>query len=113
MVQEVAWKLERHCKTIFLYIQAIFSNLNWTCLLIPLKYMENQEQSGQVQLRLEKIACKLLSTFIYQRISYFKLFSKKSTRQSVSHEFNACVFSERVNDALETDPFNHSLRSFL
>ncbi len=38
-------------------VQAIFSNLNWTCLLIPLKYMENQEQSGQVQLRLEKIAC--------------------------------------------------------
>jgi hypothetical protein len=28
-------------------------NLDWTCLLISLKYMENQEQSGQVQLRLE------------------------------------------------------------
>ncbi len=40
-----------------LTLQAIFSNLNWTCLLIPLKYMENHEQSGQVQLRLEKIAC--------------------------------------------------------
>jgi hypothetical protein len=34
-------------------LQAIFSNLNWTYLLIPLNCMGNQQQSGQVQLRLE------------------------------------------------------------
>jgi hypothetical protein len=34
----------------FLALQAVLSNLNWTCLLIPLHYIENQEQSGQVQI---------------------------------------------------------------
>jgi hypothetical protein len=29
----------------------IITNPIWTCLLIPLKYMENQEHSGQVQFR--------------------------------------------------------------
>ncbi len=30
---------------------------NWTCLLIPLKYMKNQEQSGQVQIRIVIFTC--------------------------------------------------------
>ncbi len=37
------------CKFAINSVQLITTNLIWTCLLIPLKYMENQEHSGQVQ----------------------------------------------------------------
>jgi hypothetical protein len=33
-------------------LQVKITILNWTCLLIPLKYIENQEQSGQVQFKI-------------------------------------------------------------
>ncbi len=50
-------------------LQPIFSNLNWTCLLIPLKHIEIQEKLGQVQLRLEKIGCIVNFTKIFTFIA--------------------------------------------
>jgi hypothetical protein len=38
-------------------LQVKITILNWTCLLIPPKYMENQEQSGQVQFRTVIFTC--------------------------------------------------------
>jgi hypothetical protein len=38
-------------------IQAKIDFLNWSCLLILLKYMENQVQSGQIQLRKSIFTC--------------------------------------------------------
>ncbi len=51
-------------------LQVKITILNWTCLLIPLKYMENQEQSGQVQFRIVIFTC---TSNIDDRLNFLEL----------------------------------------
>jgi hypothetical protein len=59
-MNSISQKISKENKLKLQHYKQFSSNHNWNCLLIPLKYVENQEQLGQVQLRLEKTACKFV-----------------------------------------------------